>query len=150
MSVYFVDTSALAKRYVPEIGSQWVISWILPEANHVVIISELASVEFFSLLNRRVREGTLTASSLAILQSNFLVHQEKDYLVVQLDNTVAIGALMLVNKYPLRTLDALQLSSALKAKALFDVPMTFVSADRNLLQAASAEGFVTDNPNDHP
>jgi predicted nucleic acid-binding protein len=26
MSVYYVDTSALVKRYVPEVGSAWIVT----------------------------------------------------------------------------------------------------------------------------
>ena len=43
MSAFFVDTSALAKRYLAETGSAWVRSWILPRTGNVTIITRLAS-----------------------------------------------------------------------------------------------------------
>ncbi len=52
-------------------------------------------------------------------------------------------------KYPLRTLDAIQLSSATHALTIFKDNPTFASADANLLLTASAEGFVIGNPNLH-
>ena len=50
----------------------------------------------------------------------------------------------------LRTLDAIQLACALRAQTTLQQPITFVSADVKLLNAAIAEGFATENPNNHP
>jgi hypothetical protein len=48
VSLYFADTSALAKRYlVNERGSEWVQMWITPDAGHDIAICETAPVEFF-------------------------------------------------------------------------------------------------------
>ncbi len=52
MSAFFTDTSALAKRYIPEIGSAWVASWIEPVEGNLIIISELAFVEQVAVLAR--------------------------------------------------------------------------------------------------
>ncbi len=150
MSTFFVDTSAVAKRYLAEIGSAWVISWIEPPAGNVAVVAELTTVEMFTLIARRQREGTLSQPSATILQNDFLVHIETEYLTVPLDRSVLGLARTLTGKYPLRTLDALQLASALRATAILNEPMTFVSADRNLLNAALAEGFNVDDPNVHP
>ncbi len=57
---------------------------------------------------------------------------------------------MLVAHHSLRTLDAIQRSSALEAQLLLSSPFIFVSADNNLLAAATAEGLAADNPNSHP
>ncbi|MEZ4672161.1 MAG: type II toxin-antitoxin system VapC family toxin [Anaerolineae bacterium] len=50
MTTYFVDTSALAKRYFSEAGSTWVQSWIEPAAGNTIVIAELALVEMRSVL----------------------------------------------------------------------------------------------------
>jgi uncharacterized protein len=149
LNIYFVDTSALAKRYVPEVGTQWVLSWILPQTGNVIIVSELASVEMFSLLKRREREGTLLPAQSQILQANFLLHHEQEFLTVPLETAVLTTARDLVTTYRLRTLDAIQLACALQAVSILGVAMTFISADNNLLAAARAENLATDNPNDH-
>lgn len=52
MTVYFVDTSALVKRYITEIGSTWVQTQMLADQENVVVICELATIEFFSALLR--------------------------------------------------------------------------------------------------
>jgi uncharacterized protein len=150
LSLLFVDTSAVAKRYITETGSTWVRSWTQPAAGNIVIILELASVEFFSLLARRAREGTLAASNGISLRNVFMLHVEKEYLTVPLEYLVVAQARSLVTKYPLRTLDAIQLASALQARQLLAEPMMVISADRNLLSASAAEGFSIDGPNAHP
>lgn len=39
MALYFLDTSALVKRYVAESGSAWVMALCDPASGHVVVIS---------------------------------------------------------------------------------------------------------------
>lgn len=87
MTTFFVDTSAVGRHYLPEVGSTWVLSWILPAFSHVIVLSEF-------------------------LMSNFLLHVQQEYLVVWLDGTVVARARTLVTQYNLRTLDALQLAGA--------------------------------------
>jgi uncharacterized protein len=150
LSTYFVDTSALGKRYLSEIGSAWVRSWATPSAGNVLIIAELTTVEMLSAFARLLRTGSLSISDITSLRNNFLHHAETEYVVVPLDTTVVRQARNLVTSHPLRTLDAVQLACALKALAILSEPMTFVSGDNVLLATTSAEGFVTDNPYNHP
>ncbi len=149
MNVYFVDTSALAKRYLAELGSTWTLGWIEPPASNIAVVSELASIEMFSLFARRQRENKLTGVNAASLRIDFLLHLEQEYLTVLLDSAIIRQAQVLVTTHPLRTLDAIQLACALQAVSTLATSMIFVSADKNLLAAAQAEGLVTDNPLDH-
>jgi predicted nucleic acid-binding protein len=150
LTTFFVDTSGLAKRYVPETGSNWIVSWILPSAGNVIVLAHLTSIEMFSLLARRQRDGTLSAANVTTLQSQFLLHAQNEYLIYPQDDAVVARARALVIKHPLRALDAIQLASAVEASATLREAMTFVSADNNLLGVAAAEGFITDNPLAHP
>ncbi|MCC7451711.1 MAG: type II toxin-antitoxin system VapC family toxin [Anaerolineae bacterium] len=150
MTTFFVDTSALGRRYLPEIGSAWVTSWIVPAATNIVVISDLTTVEMLAVFARLQRERKLTTSDAAILQNNFLLHVQTEFLIVSLDQSVILQARALVAKYPLRTLDAIQLACALDAVAMLNEPLTFISGDNVLLAAAGAEGFSTDNPYAHP
>ena len=149
MNVYFVDTSALAKRYLDEAGSSWTLGWVEPPAGNIVVVSEMASIEMFSLFARREREAKLTSVNAAALRIDFLLHVEQEYLTVLLDSATVRQAQTLVTTYSLRTLDAIQLACALQAVSTLGTSMTFVSADNNPLAAARAKGFVIDNPLDH-
>jgi predicted nucleic acid-binding protein len=150
LSIYFVDTSALAKRYVSEPGSAWVQSWIDPASGHLTIISALSTVEFIALLARRQREGNLSQNDFRLLRSNFLLHVRQQYRVIALRRDVLESARQLVAKHPLRTLDALQLAAAQVATSAMGTAPIFVTADQKLLAIAAAEGFPTDHPNAHP
>ncbi len=150
MSTYFVDTSALAKRYIVEIGFRWVRSWILPSADNIIVLSNISTIEMISVLMRREREGTISQSDRIQAQNNFLHHVENQYLMVDLDSDVLEEARNVLLRHPLRTLDALQLASALDAARALRISPTFVSADTRLLSVAAAEGFAVDDPNTHP
>lgn len=147
MSSFYVDTSALAKRYITEKGSAWVRSWTNSTSGNVIIISDLTPVEGFSIFARLRRAGVISAARHARLQAVFSWHVENEYLVTSLDASVMRQAQRFVNQHPLRTLDAIQLASAQYAVSILDEPIRFVSGDTALLTAAASEGFITDDPN---
>jgi predicted nucleic acid-binding protein len=150
LSLLFIDTSALAKRYLVEAGAPWVGHLTHPAAGNVIIISDVTTVEMSSLLARRVREGTLPQASATLLLNAFLQHAAREYLSVPLDSHVLAQARSLVGKHPLRTLDAIQLASALRASIILGEPLSFITSDPNLLIAATAEGLSADDPLAHP
>ena len=149
MSLVFVDTSALIKRYVAEPGSLWVRSWIVPAAGNQIVIAQLAITETLATLARLRRGAQLSAAGFARLRADFLAHTDQEYLVNQLDNRILAAANELVLRHPLRTLDALHLAAALDTASVFGTPPLFITADRQLLAIATAEGFPTDDPNSH-
>lgn len=147
----FVDTSGVVKLYVPEPGSRWMDAVVMPLG---LIISALTVTEVGSSLSRRVRDGTLTDRLARIAWGEFR-RESRRFLIVPLPlSTLRAAALLTARSAePLRSLDAIQLQSALEAaadarRARTPVPI-FVSADERLLRAAGALGFVTDNPLDH-
>jgi uncharacterized protein len=150
MSNYYFDTSAIVKRYLVEMGSTWVSTLVVPAAGNVIVICDLTAVEFFSTTARRQREATLTPANALILQTRFLADFEREYLSIPLEDVVLSRARNLLTRYPLRSLDAIQLACALEAVNALGESMTFISGDNNLLAAAAAENFHTDNPNLHP
>lgn len=149
MSSFFVDTSALAKRYVQEPGTNWVLTWIEPQFSNVTLVSELVLVEMQSLLARYVRSGHLSPQAAEALRIDFLLHYRDEYLAIPLDTHIVQSAGDLVRQHNLRSLDAIQLASAMHGTQILGERITFVSGDVNLLTAAEAEGFTTDNPYTH-
>ena len=55
MTIYFVDSSALVKRYINEIGSAWVLSLCDPALNNDILIAAITSVEIVAAITRRSR-----------------------------------------------------------------------------------------------
>ena len=70
--------------------------------------------------------------------------------MIVFDNSVFVRSRDVAIMHGLKALDAIQLGSAIHAHEILGEDLTFVSADKELLAAAAAEGFATDNPNDHP
>jgi len=59
MTTYYLDTSALSKRYVQEIGTAWVRALVAPAAGHTLLTARITMVEVYSALARRRREGSV-------------------------------------------------------------------------------------------
>jgi len=154
VSIYFLDSSALVKRYVTEIGSTWIRALTTPDARNPLIIARITWVEVLSALARRKREGSLTSDDVAQAIQAFRYDMNTQYQVSELDPPLAEAAGELVTQHPLRAYDAVQLASALRVQSDLvrtEAPaLTFLTADDRLVAVAHAEGLLTDNPNHHP
>jgi uncharacterized protein len=148
---YFLDTSALAKRYIPEIGTPWINRITVPTENNILLLCQLAWVELQSAISRRKRENTLTLEQARTLSTRFQSHWTTDYHIITVDQTLLNLATELIKKHPLRAYDVVQLASALIIQPSLPnpatSPFTFVSADDRLLTIAQLEGLTTANPN---
>ena len=134
----YLDTSALIKRFVEETGSAEVEKLILEQAP--ASTATLAYVEVYSGLSRKRRDDELTGSQFDEIRAQF----EDDwpsYVRVHLRDDVLHLARDLVRRHPLRALDAVHVASALQLQSLLDAQVTFVAADRRVLDAARAEGM---------
>jgi predicted nucleic acid-binding protein len=155
VNAYFLDTSALVKRYVPEIGSDWILSITDPATDNHLAISQITWVEVHSALARRLRDGSLSAQRFDLIVQKVREDFENEYRVIDVDRTLIETATELVMQHPLRAYDSVQLASALRFQSttLLSQPETrliFISADNRLLDIAQSEGLATDNPNNYP
>jgi len=136
-SVY-VDTSALAKWYVNEPGSDEVEEYLRQVCP--LSISLLTKVEMRSLIARRVRQGHIDSG----IQSRILATFEGDIVEGHLDLVpltvesflIAESLLGAHPEIPLTTLDALHLGTIRSAGA-----GVLATADRVMAQAAIALGI---------
>jgi hypothetical protein len=143
-----LDSSTLAKRYQPEIGSARVQAIFL-EPDRRIIISRLTAAEMHSVFARRVRMGDLTPTDALALRNYFLNDVATAILTVLAltERHYAESERLLVqhgNTKRLRTLDALQLVVALDVhqRGILD---SFVAADSALCEIAAAEGLPVEN-----
>ena len=152
MPIYYADSSALAKRYLPERGSSWVTTLLRSE---VISVSALAIPEVASALGRRKNEGSITASDASEIHRTFLRHL-LSYRVYDLTQQILYAAtevLLGSRSTTLRTLDALHLATALESVILSGLAkeeLVLVTADHHLIDAAAAAGVRVENPEDHP
>ena len=154
MTTYYLDTSALSKRYVQETGTAWVRTLVAPTSGHTLLTARITMVEIYSALARRKREGTVPAADCDMAAQAFTAHSATEYEFVELDLSIVTLARNLFEHRPLRAYDAVQLASALKSNQELQsarlAPLVFLSADDRLEAAAVAEGLIADNPNLHP
>ncbi|MEW6210582.1 MAG: type II toxin-antitoxin system VapC family toxin [Acidobacteriota bacterium] len=146
--IWFVDSSALVKRYVKETGSVWLRSEIV---KNEVLISQLTPVEISAALGRKYRRGVISKFVFYQARRILVYHLNgQQYKVINLSQRIVNEAFRLTFERSLRAYDAVQLASALIASARFDLSrFVFITADSDLEAAAQAEGFQTDNPLAH-
>jgi len=154
MPLYYVDSSALVKAYVPEVGSEWVSALLTtdPAATSAVAVAEVASA-----LARRTLEGKLTAEARDIAYRQFLADTRQHALVSSTQGVIREAATLLLQTPSLprlRTLDAIHIASArsafARARRRGIATGAFVTADHTLAEAASRAGLVVANPEDYP
>jgi len=153
MSSYYLDASALVKRYVDEVGSNWLRAAMAPAWRPLLFTSRMAIVEVISAFARRVRDGSLTPEELAAARDAFRGDCLSGYQIMPPTVAVIDLACTLLERHPLRAYDATHLATALSAQQFLAArgypALTFLSADDRLNRAATAEGLTVDNPNHH-
>ena len=153
MAVYFFDTSALAKRYLPEAGSAWVRQLLSPASGHAATLSRITHVELTSAVIRRTKSGSLTHDDAEAILHQFKEEAVNEFVIIDLTPSVLEDAVALVVKHGLRAYDSVQLATACELKrrqAGLELPgLRFVSADSELNSAATAEGLLVESPLDH-
>jgi predicted nucleic acid-binding protein len=154
VSHYYLDASALVKRYVDEVGSDWLRTIVASTRPLLLFTSRMTIVEVISAFARRVREGSLSSAELAIARDAFRGDCLNEYQIMPPTMTVIDLACVLLEQHPLRAYDATHLATALGAQQFLAAqgypPLTFLSADDRLNRVATAEGLQVDNPNHHP
>lgn len=154
MAFYFIDSSALVKRYISEIGSAWVLGLFDPIVNNEVFIAAITGVEIVAAITRRTRGGSISATDAAMVCNQFRNDLQTEYQIIEITESIIISGMTLAQTYGLRGYDAVQLAAGCAVNALCIAnslsPMAFVSSDNELNIAASSEGLIVENPNMHP
>jgi uncharacterized protein len=154
VALYFFDSSAVVKRYVDEIGTNWIMTVTDPGVNNRIHLARITGVEVVSAIARRASGGSLTANDAAIAIRDFRYDYASGYRIVEISPTLVLDAMALAETYALRGYDAVQLAAALYVNAYWHAlgmrSLILVSADSSLNAAAAAEGLAVDDPNAHP
>jgi len=130
------DSSALAKRYVLEDGSED-LDHLLQGASQLALCT-IVVPEIISGLNRRRREQILSSDDYRIIKRN-LMEDVHDSIVLQITPAVISYSVSLLENNTLRAMDALHIACALEWQAEL-----FATADRQQLNAAQKAGLLTE------
>lgn len=146
MILNFVETSALIKLFIEEVGSQQMTDFLATSDDSQLIVAAIAHTESRSAICKLRRRGKLTEEQAASAMSELAAQILRLTVQPATSATFAI-ANDLVDRHDLRALDAVQLASAISARSDFKSSgMRFIASDRDLLSAARSEGFIIWDP----
>ena len=131
----YLDSSAFAKRFVDEAGSDKVEDACALASElglSVICVPEIASA-----LNRRRRERSLTKDQY-VEAKRCLIDDVRDASIINLTVPVIGSAIAVLEASPIRAMDALHIACALEWGA-----QLFVSSDKKQLTAAKRAGLTT-------
>ncbi len=138
--IHYIDTSALVKKYSLEPHSEEVQAAV--EAASILVTSALTELEMISWIERAKRCGAVNSpvyrSLAAALERDI---RKSEVNLIAISEPILIEAKRIIKQRRLRTPDAIQLATALQAKAKYQSPFRFLCFDMNLNEAARLEGL---------
>jgi predicted nucleic acid-binding protein len=146
VSCYFLESTAFAKLFVQEQGTEALISLMEAVEDNRKLISASTPLEVYGAIRRRERSGAITPEdATAALDS---LRMEAARMVQEpLNPAVLEAARQLLDRTTLRWPDTLQLGAAIVARDMFQATeIIFVSASPQLLETAKSEGFHIIDP----
>ncbi len=153
MAAYFLDSSALVKRYATETGTAWVTSLLDPVSRNRLYIAQITGAEVVAALARKRRGLLISTADAAIALAQFRSDFASELRIVDVSAAIVSDAMRLAEAHYLRGYDAVQVAAAISAnrrRVTRGAPaLTLVSADTDVVAAGAAEGLATDDPNNH-
>jgi len=153
VAAYFLDSSALVKRYAAETGSAWVENLTDPRSDNRIYVAAITHVEVIAAIARKKKGLLLSATAAAAAIARFENDLQTDLRVFDLTPNVITIAARLAEKHALRGYDAVQLAVALEINAARTArrltSLMLISSDVELNTAAQSEQLLTDDPNSH-
>jgi uncharacterized protein len=139
----FADSSALVKLYATEVGRPEVLA----AEQLTMLVSDLARVEVPAALWKKHRAGELSSDDAQLLAAQFTADQRGTrstaprWPSLTVTRNILDNAGHLAAVHSLRAYDAVQLATALAARAVDPSVALFVCFDKGLNKAAATEGF---------
>lgn len=142
--ILWVDSSALIKWFVPEVGSE-IVSRLL-EANPENILKGTTLVQYaetYAAVLWRRNAGDIDAHYFddVVLALETRVLTDESFRLLSVDDTCYLQGLSLVRKHNINCVDAACLFCIMRFLHEHPVRSVFVAADRRLLRAAAEEGL---------
>ena len=145
MANFYLDTSAVVKRYRTEPGTD-VLSALLaqPAPKDRFYASFLLVLEFTSGILRLVRGGQVRQSTADGIIARFRQDARDLLRIWPVDDSILSSAISVVQNHRLRSADAIHLATALAISSVDpDLPLALVTSDAELAEAGQAAGLET-------
>lgn len=148
---FYIDTSAMVKRYVFEDGSDVInrLCNILIKRNEKMYTASHTISEFGSAVMRLYREGKYSKTD-ALSYINFFLEECTTILVfIDITKQLSVKSLRVLTQYPLKGADSLHLTAAIDAFSFFGPDLYFVCDDKRLCDAAFSKGMNVLKPSEN-
>ena len=151
MALLFWDGSALAKRYIAEVGTATVNALFAGVQPHEMATTPWSYAETYSILLRKLNSSAIDramfVTAITVLEAE--VVYSPDFGLLSINDAMVFASTAIMNHHNLNATDAAILT------LLLDFAQTLpggrsdcvlIAADRRLLRAADAEGFPIVDP----
>jgi predicted nucleic acid-binding protein len=148
---FFLDASALAKRYALEVGTPLINHLLTSVPLNRLYLFNVGIAEVQSLLVRKKNAGLLLPAdySQALVELGAEIVYSKMVPKLVAGNALVPTALPLIEAHSINATDAIVLRLALNTAIRLRIvghDLIVVASDQRLLRAAQAEGLLTFNP----
>jgi predicted nucleic acid-binding protein len=106
VAVFFLDTSAIVKRYILETGTAWMQALTDPAAGNVHCIARSTRPETVAAITRRQRGGQIAPADAITVLNDFDQDFAQQYLIVAMSDAFIDHAAVLARTHGLRGYDA--------------------------------------------
>jgi len=146
--VFYLDSSAIVKRYCEEKGSKFVDTFYEYERNRDTRFysSRHTLAEVDSSIQRRFHQNLLNREEASATIKAFLQESLSSINFIDIDNILLYRAIALMGKYKLRSGDSIQLSAAMEVYFIHGNNLHFISSDHHLNETARCEGINVIDP----
>jgi len=149
MPVLFWDPSALARRYIGEVGTEAANALFDGVAAPENVTTALSYAEIVSILVRKRNAGALSSATFARARSALRteVIESEDVGILEIDSASVLNGIPLMERHNINAVDAALLSVFLRlADGAGAGPCAIVTSDQRLVRAARSEGVSALDP----
>lgn len=148
MAVFYLDASALLKRYRTEKGTAIVDDIYEGRGEqHIILTSQLTCIEVESVAARARKGGILNDQQYRTLLGAFSRDLGEGLRLVPIGPERLVEAAEMVREVPLRSLDAIHYTVVRRLNTMWSShPFVFIGSDRELLDACHAGGIRSVDP----
>jgi uncharacterized protein len=148
---FYFDASALAKRYVPEPGTQVINHLFSKRTPSEFLVLNIGMAEIVSLLVRKRNAGKLSPSGFLQCLADLRVEiiSQPAFRKLEVAPALINASLPIIIQHSINATDAILLRSAVDFATSLRVngdDLVLVASDQRLLRAAQAEGLIVFNP----
>lgn len=146
MSIFYLDTSVIVKRYRNEEGTAFIdhlFDTVIGSKDHSLTTSTLSILEFIAAMRRAQKGKVITQDHFE--NAVYIFNRELNHISLRpITEDILTKAIDVVMNHTLRTADAIHFSTVLELieiMADFNETIILISNDKEMCQAALNEGI---------